>query len=122
VFERDCRYIKILAKQNSTEASFVLQPFAPYVEKSPSAQELKLFDLLDQEAEGFSRVLGELAELRRQYTQDLRSICEVVGLRFVDMNDAAELKGSDWLFVDRVHLTDEGYSRVANLLVRDLAL
>jgi len=122
VFERDCRYIKMLAKQNSTEASFVLQPFAPYVEKSPSVQELKLFDLLDQEAEGFSRVLGELAELRRQYTQDLRSICEVVGLRFVDMNDAAELKGSDWLFVDRVHLTDEGYSRVAKLLVRDLAL
>jgi len=63
-----------------------------------------------------------LAELRRQYTQDLRSICEVVGLRFVDMNDAAELKGSDWLFVDRIHLTDEGYSRVAKLLVRDLAL
>jgi len=122
VFERDCRYIRMLATQNTTQASFVLQPFAPYVDKSLSAQESKLFDLLDQEAESFSRVLGELAELRRQYTRDLQSVCASTGLKFIDLNDAAELKGSDWLFVDRVHLTDEGYSRIAKVLVRDLAL
>jgi hypothetical protein len=122
VFERDCEYINMIAKQHSTSASFVLQPFAPWIQKSWSTEEIELFKLLDQEAEGFSRVLSELAERKQQYTQDLQAICARVGLKFVDLNTAPELQKSDWLFVDRVHLTDAGYSEVAKLLVRDLSL
>ncbi len=122
VFERDCEYFQMLAKHNSTSASFVLQPFAPWIQKSLTTQETELFKLLDQEAEGFSRVLSELAERKQQYTQDLQVICARTGLKFVDLNTAPELQKSDWLFVDRVHLTDAGYSVVAKLLVRDLSL
>ena len=53
VFERDCEYINMLAKHNSTTASFVLQPFAPWINKSLTSQETELFKLLDQEAESF---------------------------------------------------------------------
>jgi hypothetical protein len=122
VFERDCDYINMLAKHNSTTASFVLQPFAPWINKSLTSQETELFELLDQEAEGFSRVLSELAERRQQYTQDLQAICTRAGLKFLDLNIASELQQPEWLFVDRVHLTDAGYSVVAKLLVRDLSL
>jgi hypothetical protein len=122
VFERDCAYFQMLAKHNSTSASFVLQPFAPWIQKSLTTQETELFKLLDQEAEGFSRVLNELAERKQQYTQDLQAICARTGLKFVDLNTAPELQKPDWLFVDRVHLTDAGYSVVAKLLVRDLSL
>ncbi|MFM7493199.1 MAG: hypothetical protein ACKO2A_04730, partial [Acidimicrobiaceae bacterium] len=62
VFERDCEYFQMLAKHNATSISFVLQPFAPWIQKSLTTQETELFKLLDQEAEGFSRVLSELAE------------------------------------------------------------
>ena len=122
VFERDCEYFQMLAKHNSTSASFVLQPFAPWIQKSLTTQETELFRLLDQEAEGFSRVLSELAERKQQYTQDLQAICARTGLKFVDLNTASELQKPEWLFVDRVHLTDAGYSVVAKLLVRDLSL
>ncbi|MFZ8892576.1 MAG: SGNH/GDSL hydrolase family protein [Ilumatobacteraceae bacterium] len=122
VFERDCEYFQMLAKQNSTSASFVMQPFAPWIQKSLTTQETELFKLLDQEAEGFSRVLSELAERKQQYTQDLQAICARTGMKFVDLNTASELQKPEWLFVDRVHLTDAGYSVVAKLLVRDLSL
>ena len=122
VFERDCEYFQMLAKHNSTSASFVLQPFAPWIQKSLTTQETELFKLLDQEAEGFSRVLSELAERKQQYTQDVQAICARTGLKFVDLHTASELQKPEWLFVDRVHLTDAGYSVVAKLLVRDLSL
>ncbi|MGA1172392.1 MAG: SGNH/GDSL hydrolase family protein [Ilumatobacteraceae bacterium] len=122
VFERDCEYFQMLAQHNSTSASFVLQPFAPWIQKSLTTQETELFKLLDQEAEGFSRVLSELAERKQQYTQDLQAICARTGMKFVDLNTASELQKPEWLFVDRVHLTDAGYSVVAKLLVRDLSL
>ena len=86
------------------------------------AQEIELFKLLDQEAEGFSRVLNELAEIKQQYTRDLQAICARTGIKFVDLNSAPELQQPDWLFVDRLHLTDAGYAAVAKLLVRDLSL
>jgi len=122
VFERDCEYFQMLAQHNSTSASFVMQPFAPWIQKSLTTQETELFKLLDQEAEGFSRVLSELAERKQQYTQDLQAICARTGMKFVDLNTASELQKPEWLFVDRVHLTDAGYSVVAKLLVRDLSL
>ena len=122
VFERDCEYINMLAKHNSTSASFVLQPFAPWINKSLTPQEVELFELLDQEAESFSRILIELAEHKAQYARDVEAICTNAGLKFLDLNIASELQQPEWLFVDRVHLTDAGYSVVAKLLVRDLSL
>jgi len=122
VFERDCDYINMLAKHNSTSASFVLQPFAPWINKSLTSQEVELFELLDQEAESFSRILIELADHKAQYARDVEAICTNAGLKFLDLNIASELQQPEWLFVDRVHLTDAGYSVVAKLLVRDLSL
>ena len=122
VFERDCDYLNMLAKHNSTYASFVLQPFAPWINKSLTAQEVELFELLDQEAESFSRILIELADHKAQYARDVEAICTNAGLKFLDLNIASELQQPEWLFVDRVHLTDAGYSVVAKLLVRDLSL
>ena len=122
VFERDCEYFQMLARHNSTSVSFVLQPFAPWIKKTFTEQEKQLFELLDQEAEGFSRVLSELAERKQQYTQDLQAICAKTGLEFLDLNTSSELQKDEWLFVDRVHLTDAGYLTVTKLLVRDLSL
>ena len=122
VFERDCEYLQMLANKNNTSATFVMQPFIPWLNKSLVAQETELFALLDQEADGFSLVLRELAEYRDQYDKDLHAICSKVGVKYLNLNDAPELQQPDWLFVDRVHLTDNGFDAVARLLVRDLAL
>jgi len=122
VFERDCEYLKMLADKNNTSVTFVLQPFIPWLNKSLASQETELFALLDQEADGFSLVLRELVEYRAQYDKDLHAICSKVGVKYLNFNDAPELQQPDWLFVDRVHLADNGYAAVASLLVRELGL
>jgi len=122
VFERDCEYLQMLANNNNTSVTFVMQPFIPWLNKSLVSQETELFALLDQEADGFLLVLRELAEYRDQYDQDLRAICSKVGMKYLNLNEAPELQQPDWLFVDRVHLTDNGFDAVARLLVRELAL
>ena len=122
VFERDCEYLQMLANKNNTSVTFVMQPFIPWLNKSLVSQETELFALLDQEADGFSLVLRELVEYRDQYDKDLHAICSKVGVKYLNLNDAPELQQPDWLFVDRVHLTDNGFDAVARLLVRDLAL
>ena len=122
VFERDCEYLKMLADKNNTSVTFVMQPFIPWLNKSLASQETELFALLDQEADGFSLVLRELVEYRAQYDKDLHAICSKVGVKYLNFNDAPELQQPDWLFVDRVHLADNGYAAVAGLLVRELGL
>ena len=122
VFERDCEYLQMLAKRNNTTVTFVMQPFIPWLDKSLTPEEINLFALLDQEAVSFLRILSALAEHKAQYTRDVEAICARAGLKFLDLNIASEFQQSEWLFVDRVHLTDAGYSVVAKLLVRDLSL
>jgi lysophospholipase L1-like esterase len=112
----------MLANKNGTSVTFVMQPFIPWLNKSLASQETELFALLDQEADGFLLVLRELAEYRAQYDKDLHAICSKVGVKYLNLNDAPELQQPDWLFVDRVHMTDNGCDAVARLLVRDLAL
>ena len=122
VFERDCEYLQMLAKRNNTTATFVMQPFIPWLNKSLSPEEINLFALLDQEVESFLRILIALAEHKAQYARDVEAICANVGLKFLDLNIASEFQQPEWLFVDRAHLTDAGYATIAKLLVRDLSL
>ena len=117
VFERDCEYLQMLAKHHKTSALFVLQPFIPWMNKSLTPQEVKLFELLDQEAGDFSPILSELADLKEKYRQDLHAICIKIGLKFEDLNESLELQKSEWLFVDRAHFTDLGNSVVARSIV-----
>ena len=122
VFERDCEYLQMFAKHHGTTATFAMQPFAPWISKTLTDQETKLFALLDQEGGGFSPVVRELTDYKKRYSQDLKTICSKVGMKYLDLNDAPEFQRPEWLFVDRAHLTDAGYDTVAKILMRDLAL
>ncbi len=66
VFERDCEYLQMFAKHHGTTATFAMQPFAPWMSKTLTDQETKLFALLDQEGGGFSPVLKELTEYKKK--------------------------------------------------------
>ena len=122
VFERDCEYLQMFAKHHGTTATFAMQPFAPWINKTLTAQEIQLFALLDKEGGGFSPVLKELIEHKKKYSQDLQTICSKVGMKYLDLNEATEFQQPEWLFVDRAHLTDAGYDTVAKILMRDLSL
>ena len=57
------------------------------------------------------------------YSDRVKGICEDSGVLFFDMNELFRSSKIDheWLFVDRAHLTDQGY-RLASELIRDKVL
>jgi hypothetical protein len=116
---------KLLAQGLGARLTFVLQPLAPWVREQPARQEQLLFDELDGIA-NFSEAYGDICtiEAGRRYAGQLREGCERLGVPFLDMNPVlgAAVSADDWIFVDRIHFTDEGHDIVAGLLAEQLAL
>lgn len=114
-----------LAAATGARLTYVLQPLATWVREQPAPPEQRLFAELDAIAD-FGRVYGDIAaaEAGRLYAKALRDGCERIGVRFVDFAPAlaAAVGPADWLFVDRIHFTDEGYDLAARLLAELLEL
>ncbi|QYX79567.1 SGNH/GDSL hydrolase family protein [Streptomyces akebiae] len=115
----------LLAQGLGARLTFVLQPLAPWVRERPAPQEKLLFDELDGIA-NFSEAYGDICtiDVGRRYADRLRRGCEKLGIPFHDMNPVlgAAISTTDWIFVDRIHFTDEGHDIVAGLLAEQLAL
>lgn len=105
--------------------TYVLQPLATWVRERPAPQERRLFAELD-EVSSFARTYGDIAlmEAGAAYSEALQRACEKLGVAFVDLNPVlADAVGpDDWLFVDRIHFTDDGYDLAARLLAGSLDL
>lgn len=116
---------RLLADALGARLAFVLQPLAPWVRAEPAPQEKLLFDELDQDF-SFTETYRTIAtsEAGQRYADALRAGCDKLGVRFLDLNPVlADAAGKhDWLFVDRIHLTDQGYDLVARLLTDQLGL
>lgn len=116
---------RLLADGMGARLTYVLQPLATWIRDQPSREERRLFAELDAISD-FGRVYGDIAsrDSWRAYAAALREGCAAVGVPFVDMNSllADAVDDDDWLFVDRIHFTDEGYDVVAALLAESLDL
>lgn len=116
---------KILAEGIGARLTYVLQPLATWVREEPAPQEKLLFEELDQIA-NFGEAYGDIAkmEVGRSYAEALKVGCEKIGVPFLDMNPVlgGAVDQKDWLFVDRIHFTDEGHDIVARLLAEQLQL
>ena len=120
VLRRDLGYFAMLAAARGTRCTFVLQPFAPWIAKAFTPQERELFALLDAEQDEFAPVADEMARRGDAYRRDLASICADAGVAFVDANAAPAFAGAEWMFVDRLHLTDAGQDAAARLIASAL--
>jgi hypothetical protein len=111
-----------------TRISYVLQPMALWMGRTPAPQEQSLFDENDRLSElgPWEEVYADLAtmEFGRDYAAALRVGCEKQGVRFLDLNPvvAEVTTQQDWMFVDRVHYTDTGHDIVAGTMARALEL
>ena len=117
---RDLEYFAMLAAARRTSCTFVLQPFAPWIAKSFTDQERELFALLDAEQADFTPVAGEVARRGDAYRRDVARICADAGVAFVDANAGPAFAGPEWLFVDRLHLTDAGQDAAVRLIASAL--
>ncbi|ORT57082.1 SGNH/GDSL hydrolase family protein [Streptomyces sp. CB03238] len=116
---------RLLAAGLGAKLTFVLQPLAPWVREQPCSEESRLFAELDAIAD-FGRAYGDICtvDAGRRYARALSAGCERIGVPFLDMNPvlAEAADPGQWLFVDRIHFTDEGHDIVAGLLTDRLRL
>ncbi|MGW2630803.1 GDSL-type esterase/lipase family protein [Streptomyces chattanoogensis] len=116
---------RILAEGMGAKLTYVLQPLATWVREEPAPQERLLFQELDALSD-FGAVYGDISSMsaRESYSKELQSGCERLGVNYLDLNPvlADALGPEDWIFVDRIHFTDEGHDLVAGLLARHLGL
>ena len=107
----DLHIWKILSKSMGFDLIFCLQPMPAWCGKILCPEEQALFDGLNSDQ---NRILQRLddQQVGLRYGNELANFCVENDLTFVNLNTS--LKDiREWIFVDRVHLTDTGYGRVA---------
>jgi hypothetical protein len=121
-FRRDIEILRGLSKTYGFELYFVLQPIATWIDKVLSDEEKNIFSILDQMSMDWLVLSEYISEYRDVYKNDLLEICARGGIPFYDMNTSNQFSQKEWLFVDRVHLTDMGYQLSANIIKREFNL
>ena len=91
---------------------FCLQPLASWSKRKLCSEEALLFDILDKKANIVLKAL-ENKSIYEKYLSGLKNFCYTKDIRFIDLNSTLS-KSKEWVFVDRVHLTDIGYEMVSN--------
>ena len=108
---RDLRLWALLREALGCQVQFVFQPMAAWIQKALTAEEEELFSILDRidTTGGWDGVAGYLQREQDRYLTDVRRLCEEQRMPFLDLNQCSSFTDRRWLFVDRAHLTDEGY-------------
>ena len=120
VLDRDLGTWRLLADAMGIKLYYILQPLANWIERQVSVEEKNLFSILDGLKDNAWNVLRDHMG-REEYVwfaAHVSRICGSHGIPFRDLNQElgdSRLSGR-WLFVDRVHLTDEGYRVAAEVI------
>lgn len=121
-FERDLRVFRALANGVGAKFYFVLQPLATWLDKHLSPEESELFKILDAMPGDWEILAKQIAEVKNEYFADVERITKYMGIPYCNLNLSPEFKTNEWLFVDRVHLTDRGCELASEILKREFVL
>ncbi len=103
---------------------YFLQPFPSWFNKSLTKEEVTLFNLLDNSDNKAHMVLNKISnnEIYQKYSNLIKQRSKHNSIKYIDLNQEIlnNNKKNDWLFVDRVHMTDLGYSILAELIFNNL--
>lgn len=111
---------KALTVSRSIRLAYVLQPAFSWTGKPKTPEEEAIFTELNT-VPGVLSVLEILDGLYEGFAKGAESICRELGIDYLDINPLIRRspRANDWLFVDRVHLTDAGNELVAALLLEN---
>ena len=120
VLHRDIGNWRLLSKNVGFELNYILQPTFAWLRKQASEEEERVFQELDSYPQNQWKVLKDKLnqEQYEWFLTNLREICNNHNVPFFDMNKGLSSKQIDkkWLFVDRIHSTDEGYKLMAEII------
>ena len=113
-----------LEKYNNFKVHFFLQPFPSWFNKNLTKEEIMLFDLLDNSNNEAHNVLKKISEyeIYQKYSDIIRISSIKNSINYFNLNDEItnDNNKNDWLFVDRVHMTDLGYDVISKLILNSL--
>ena len=115
-FRRDLEVLAGLGRTWGTQVRFFLQPLAGWIERDESPEERRIFSVLDEVRGDYQVLARYLGSQGRRYREDIANVCSELNVAFTDLNGSPAFATDEWLFVDRVHLTDLGYQRVAEAI------
>jgi hypothetical protein len=110
-----------LSKKLEFKMYFFLQPIPTWSNKKLSSEEKVLFSILDNSDDEAHLMLNKIAQIENHslYLKILKKCAVDNNIFFKDLNEQLKSNSQDssWLFVDRVHMTDLGYSKVSNIIL-----
>tara|TARA_R110002050_G_scaffold57423_3_gene128978 strand:+ start:117567 stop:118628 length:1062 start_codon:yes stop_codon:yes gene_type:complete len=113
-----------LKKELSSNILYILQPFSSWADKSLSSDELQVFEYLDklQAKTKWGEQKSRMGEKSTYYdfVAILNEASESHGIEFVDSNPY--FSGEESLFVDSVHLNDQGNRIAARIILDNLVV
>lgn len=123
-FRRDMRVWALLRQALGFRLYFVFQPVACWIDKALTPEEEEVFAILNRtDPYGtWKDVSVHLLEQGERYVADLCEICERLRVPFLNLNVCRSFTENRWLFVDRAHLTDEGYALAAEEILKECLL
>jgi lysophospholipase L1-like esterase len=111
---------RALAADCGAKLTFVLQPLSGWVRETGSAEEEALFAELEARG-GFMEAYGDILSPASfsAYADALARGAKAMDVGFVNLPPliTAAIAPERWLFVDRIHFTDDGHDFVAGLLL-----
>jgi lysophospholipase L1-like esterase len=123
--ERNLKNWKVFSDQLGFELTYVLQPFANWLpERILSDEEKVLFKILDNAPDNPWHIHAKRMGFDKHewFKSRLQGICDIERIDFYDMNEylSDSRFNNKWLFVDRIHLTDEGNQICADFLEKEV--
>ena len=111
---------RAMCVEMGAKLTFVLQPLASWIRDIGSREEEELFAEREKLG-GFADQYGEILsrDAYAEYRDRLAVGATALGVPFVDLTSHLRTAVADdfWLFVDRIHFTDQGHDRVSQLLI-----
>ena len=122
--QRNLKFWSLIQKSMKIKITFVLQPLFSWCEKEFSGEEKIIFNELDNASVKTFSVLKQLDKKKnyKNYSSNLKNICNKFNIKFIDSNELIKKNKLDkeWLFVDRIHLTDLGYKLISEFLCKKI--
>lgn len=119
-FQRDMRLWSLLREAMNFKLYFVFQPIASWIEKALTPEEEEIFSILNRSNSNPSwrEIEPYLRDQQGDYVFRVKQVCHELAIPFLDLNTQPAFAQNRWLFVDRAHLTDEGYALSVKEIVR----
>lgn len=114
---------KALASTWDAKITYILQPLSGWVREKGSREEDLIFDELERLG-GFAAMYGDILskDVNIEYAARLEQGAKDIGVNFVNFSPimAESAEADQWLFIDRIHLTDGGHDFVAGKILETI--